>query len=57
MAEVEKSPIKTTDVTKDTKEVLGEQQTKSSADPEGDVTAKRTEKQVVRGTIKPDKEG
>jgi hypothetical protein len=57
MAEVQKSPFKQTDVNEDTKEVLGDQQTKSSSQPKGDVTAKRTEKQVVRGTIKPDKEG
>jgi hypothetical protein len=57
VAEVKKSPFKETSVTKDTKEVLGDQQTKSESDPKGDVTAERTEKQVVRGTIKPDKEG
>jgi hypothetical protein len=57
MAEVEKSPFKETDVTEDTKTVLGDQQSKSEKNPKADVTAKRTEKQVVRGTIKPDKEG
>ncbi len=57
MAEVKDSQFKTTDVTKDTKEVLGDQQTQSEEDPDADVTAPRTEKQVVQGTIKPDKEG
>jgi hypothetical protein len=56
MAEVDKAPYES-DVTEDTKKVLGDQQTKTKSDPKGDVTAERTEKQVVRGTIKPDKKG
>lgn len=57
MGEKVDSPFKKTDVNADTKKVLGEQQTQSKEDPKGDVTAERTENQVVRGTIKPDKEG